>query len=201
MTLERYLGWDVLQKIMSTFYERWQFRHPGPQDFFDTANEVSGTDLTWFFDEVYRGSDAFDYEVALVESDRIEVKGFVEQGGPGGNLAYSAGEDEPEMYRTEVVVRRNGGAIFPVEVQMVFEDGSEVRKEWDGASRWELYVEERPSRLEFAVVDPDRKLALDVNYTNNSRKLEPASTFPARKWTAKWMIWLQDLLATFAFFV
>ena len=96
-TLERYLGWDVLQRIMSTFYERWQFRHPGPQDFFDAANEVSGTDLTWFFDEVYRGSNGFDYEVASVASEGVEVKGFVEQGGPGGNLAYSApSEDEPE---------------------------------------------------------------------------------------------------------
>ena len=84
---------------------------------------------------------------------------------------------------------------------MVFDDGSEVRKEWDGASRWELYVEERPSKLEFAVVDPERKLVLDLNYTNNSRMLEPASQFPARKWTTKWMIWLQDLLITFAFFV
>lgn len=200
LTLERYLGWDVLQEIMATFYERWQFRHPAPQDFFDTANEVSGTDLTWFFDQVYRGSEAFDYEVSSVASERVEVEGFVAQGGRG-NLEYVAGDEEPERYRTEVVVRRNGGAVFPVEVLLVFEDDSEVRKEWDGASRWELYVEERPSRLDYAVVDPDRKLVLDVNYTNNSRRLDPQSTLPARKWASKWMIWLQDLLTMFAFFV
>jgi len=200
LTLERYLGWDVLQEIMATFYERWQFRHPAPQDFFDTANEVSGTDLTWFFDQVYRGSEAFDYEVSSVASERVEVEGFVAQGGRG-NLEYVAGDEEPERYRTEVVVRRNGGAVFPVEVLLVFEDGSEVRKEWDGASRWELYVEERPSRLDYAVVDPDRKLVLDVNYTNNSRRLDPQSTLTARKWASKWMIWLQDLLTMFAFFV
>ncbi|MGH9460222.1 MAG: M1 family metallopeptidase [Vicinamibacteria bacterium] len=201
LTLERYLGWDVLQRILSTFYERWRFRHPTPQDFFDTANEVSGRDLTWFFDQVYWGSNAFDYAIDSVSSDRVEVEGFVEQGGQGGNLEYSPGNDEPERYRTEVVVRRIGGAMFPVEVQMVFADGTQVRKQWDGVSRWQLYVEERPSRLEFAVVDPDRKLALDLNYTNNSRRLEPESTLPARKWASKWMIWLQDLLATFAFFV
>jgi len=199
LTLERYLGWDVLQEIMSTFFDRWTFRHPRPQDFFHVANEVSGRDLTWFFDEVHRGSDAFDYAVASVSSERIEVDGWVE--GSEGELVYSEGEEEPEMYRTEVVVRRNGGAVFPVEVQMVFEDGTEVRKQWDGASRWELYIEERPSKLEYAVVDPERKLVLDLYYTNNSRRLSPASTFPARKWGSKWMIWLQDLLATFAFFV
>ena len=83
---------------------------------------------------------------------------------------------------------------------MVFEDGSEVSREWDGLSRWEQYVEERPAKLSYAVVDHERKLLLDVYYTNNSKLLEPRAKLPARKWASKWMIWLQDLLVTFAFF-
>jgi Peptidase family M1 domain len=200
LTLERYLGWDVLQPIMSTFFQRWTLRHPAPQDFFDVANEVSGTDLTWFFDAVYRGSDAFDYAVASVFSEPVKKEGWVESEGSNQKLVYSAGKEESKIYRTEVVVRRYGGAVFPVEVVLVFEDGSEVHKQWDGASRWQLYVEERPSKLRYAVVDPERKLALDLSYTNNSMLLEPAATFPARKWASKWMIWLQDFLLTFAFF-
>src|SRR5204863_8033624 len=31
MTLERMLGWPTLQKIMSTHFERWKFRHPRPE--------------------------------------------------------------------------------------------------------------------------------------------------------------------------
>ncbi|MGH9332469.1 MAG: M1 family metallopeptidase, partial [Vicinamibacteria bacterium] len=27
-TLERYLGWETLQRVMSTFFERWKFKHP-----------------------------------------------------------------------------------------------------------------------------------------------------------------------------
>jgi hypothetical protein len=136
-----------------------------------------------------------------VASDPIEIKGFVEQ---DGKLIYSepnGPDDEDKLYRTEVVVRRNGSAVFPVDVLMVFDDGTEVRKEWDGASRWELYVEERAAQLEYAVVDPERKLVLDLYYTNNSRLLKPASKLPSRKWASKWMIWLQDVLMTFAFFV
>ena len=83
---------------------------------------------------------------------------------------------------------------------MVFEDGSEVKKEWDGQARWKLYVEERGSKLAYAVVDPERKLVLDLYYTNNSKRLEPDGSLPARKWASKWMIWVQDLLTTFAFF-
>ena len=38
-----------------------------PQDFFAVANEVSGRDLTWFFDQVYRSSNVFDYGVGAFE--------------------------------------------------------------------------------------------------------------------------------------
>jgi hypothetical protein len=200
-TLERYLGWDTLQRIMSTFFERFEFHHPGPVDFFAVANEVSGQDLTWFFDQVYRSSNAFDYSIDSVKSDPVKVSGYVEK---GGELVAPQEEDEdgePDLYRTEVVVRREGGAVFPVEVLLAFEDGTEIRDEWDGKDRWKLYVEERSAKLRYAVVDPERKLMLDLYYTNNSKLLEPKAKLPARKWASKWMIWLQDLLATFAFFV
>ena len=39
-----------------------------PDDLFQVANEVSGRDLTPFFDQVYRGSAVFDYGVDSVTS-------------------------------------------------------------------------------------------------------------------------------------
>ena len=53
-TLERMLGWETLQKSLSTFFTRYAFKHPEPRDFFAVVNEVSGTDMTWFFDQLYR---------------------------------------------------------------------------------------------------------------------------------------------------
>ncbi|MGH9253046.1 MAG: M1 family metallopeptidase, partial [Vicinamibacterales bacterium] len=55
-TLERHLGWPVLQRVMSTYFERWKFRHPQPADFFAVVNEVAGRDMSWFFDQAYRSS-------------------------------------------------------------------------------------------------------------------------------------------------
>ncbi len=69
-TLERHLGWPTMQRILSTYFDRWKFRHPRPADFFQIANEISGQDLTWFFDQVYRGSNTFDYGVQDLLSDR-----------------------------------------------------------------------------------------------------------------------------------
>lgn len=203
-TLENHLGWEEgLRPILSTFFERYKFGHPEPEDFFAVADEVSGQDLGWFFDQVFHASVSFDYAVDSVASFPAEIEGLVfEEGRP----VYRKGldeddEDEVRLWRSEVVVRRLGEGRFPVDVLLVFEDGEQRRETWDGQSRWKLFVAERPSKLRYAAVDPDRVLMLDPDYTNNSRLRESAPRLAAGKWASKWMVWLQDLLSTFAFFV
>jgi hypothetical protein len=50
-------------------------------------------------------------------------------------------------------------------------------------------------------VDPERVLLLDVNYTNNSATLSPRAGRAATKWSLAWLIWLQDHLLTYGFFL
>jgi hypothetical protein len=99
---------------------------------------------------------------------------------------------------TELVVRRFGEAVLPVDVLVTFADGRQVRERWDGRDRWRLYRWERPARGVTAQVDPGRTLLLDVNTTNNSWTLEPQARLAARKWSAHWLVWLQDVLLTWA---
>ena len=178
-TLERHLGWPVVQRIMSTYFERWKFRHPKPEDFFAIANEVSGQDLTWFFDQVYRGSNTFDYAVQELASERLDTG----------------------RHRTTVVVQRLGEATFPIDVVTTFDNGEAVTERWDGMARRRLLAYDRAARAASVQVDPGRVLLLDVNYTNNSRTLQPRSDEASLKWALKWMVWLQDLMLTYAFFV
>jgi len=177
-TMERWLGWPMLQKIMSTHFDRWKFKHPKPSDFFDIVRDVAGRDLGWYFDQVYRSSNVFDYGIAELTSAA-----------------------EGSQHRTNVVVRRYGEATFPVDVAVRFSDGSIVREKWSGRDRWKLYSYLRPQPATSAVVDPDRVLLLDVNVTNNTRTLAPAGDRAATKWAMKWMVWVQDHLLSWAFFV
>jgi hypothetical protein len=195
-TLERMLGWETLQKILSTFFNRYAFSHPKPQDFFSVVNEVSGRDLTWFFDQVYRSSASFDYKVDVFTSERIEDHGrFTDANGKVTTRLSS------DAYRTAVVVRRVGDGVFPVDVRVVFEDKQEMRWQWDGQARWKLFEVERPTRAVSAQVDPDRILLLDTNYTNNSLTLKPRTRAASRKWSLAWLVWLQDHLLTYGFFI
>ena len=196
-TLERHLGWETLQKIMATFFQRAQFRHPKPEELFSVANEVSGQDLTWFFDQVYRSSTVFDYGIQELSSRPAATRGFFDR----DDRPIYVAEADSSQFETSVVARRYGEAVFPVDVLVVFDDEHEVRERWNGRARWRRFTYVRSARATRAIVDPERVLLLDVNYTNNSRSLVPQGDRAATKWMLRWLTWLQDLFMTYAFFV
>ena len=198
-TLERYLGWPAMQRVMSTFFDRWKFRHPKPQDFFAVVNEVTGRDMTWFFDEVYRSSNVFDYGVQSVRSEPAHGRGFVDR---NGKVDFDAAGGSGPQRRSTVVVRRYGEGIFPVDVLVTFSNGEQLRERWDGRDRWKAYTYERTAAtVESVMVDPDRVLLLDVNRGNNSWDAHAPSAAAAQKWMLHWMVWLQDALTTYGFFI
>ncbi len=197
-TLEKMLGWETVQRILSTYFQRYAFGHPHPDDFFAVASEVSGQDLTWFFDQVHRSSNVFDYAVDVFRSTALTTRGYF---GEGTTQNFEDARRTPDTYRTTVVVRRLGEGVFPVDVVVRFEGGSEQRWRWDGRDRWKAFEVEGPARAVSAEVDPERILLLDVNRTNNSAALAPAGPAAARKWSLAWLIWLQDHLLTYGFFV
>jgi len=208
-TLENRLGWETLQAILSTFFERWKFGHPTAEDFFAVATEVTEEDISGFLRSVMSAA-VFDYGVQSVATFPAANEGWVKRADQMVYVARDDGAeetaegdaaDEGKLFRSEVVVRRYGDGLFPVEVLMVFEDGHEERRTWDDRRRWRLYVVEHEAKLAYAVVDPQGVLALDLYPSNNSRLVEPAPELPAWKWAARWTVWLQDFMSTFAFFV
>ena len=73
-------------------------------------------------------------------------------------------EDLPDRGRRTA----HGDGRFPVDVLLVFEDGHEIRERWDGQERWKMFVVERPSKLDYAEVDPDRSSCSTPIASNNS---------------------------------
>lgn len=201
VTLERQLGWETWRKVLATFADRFWFRHPKPADFFAVANEVSGRDLTGFFEQVYAGTEVFDYAVDRVVSRPLRTpRGYADGGAAPAWQAGGAGGPDTAQVASSVDVRRWGGGIFPVEVRVTFEDGSVVEETWDGRARWTRFSYLRPAAVRTVEVDPRHVLVLDVNSSNNSWTRRPGASAAALKWTAKWAIWLQSLLESVAFF-
>lgn len=204
-TLEGYVGEQTMARVMRTYHERWRFRHPRSEDFFAVVNEVTGQDFSWYFDQVVRGTDILDYEVGPVSSRRLpEARGVFDA--PGGRQTVkeedaakkekaAASAKGGAQYETSVVVRRRGEVYFPVEVAFKFEGKQVERQTWDGRDRTKTFTFVRPEKLEWADVDPDRKVLLDVNWLNNGRRLE-ADARPATVWASRWLFFVHSALAT-----
>ncbi|HEX9653815.1 MAG TPA: M1 family aminopeptidase, partial [bacterium] len=210
MTLKNYLGEEKMGEIMRTYLERWRFKHPKSQDFFDIINEVSGQDMSWFINQAFYSSAALDYTVAAVSTRETksprgydfttpvsEEDSLSADGEPGiarqspDSSAASGSRDR--MFESTVNVRRLGDFKMPVDIAVVFADGEIIREHWDGQGLWKKFRYLRPARLVSATVDPENKIPLDINLTNNSKTIKK-QRLGVNKLTARLLFWMQFLM-------
>jgi hypothetical protein len=197
-TLEGLLGEETMTRVLRTYARRYRFQHPQSRDFVAVVNEVTGADWQWYFDEIWNGSGLVDYAVSVTREPVRRPKGFVEGEGAALEMAPSPAPSPPAdegPYESEVTVRRLGDARLPVELLVEFADGRSRRETWDGRDRWVRFRYRDASRVSRAVVDPDGRIALDVEPANNSWTDESGTARrAARKWSARFLLWLQNLL-------
>jgi hypothetical protein len=208
-TLERYLGEATMLRVMRTFQMRFRFHHPHTQDFIDVASEVSGQDLTWFFEELFFKTHDFDYGISSlrtsekkdrylgvfdVDGKREEVKQEDLDKGEKRDEAEKRGQ---KTYATDVTVRRFGearvGGEARIKLRVVFEDGSEEVGHWDGQSRWKKFRFETSSKAKFAEIDEDLVWLIDSNISNNSLKVKPGKGGVIRL-ASRLLFWVQNSL-------
>lgn len=151
--LQYVLGDSVFAKLMKEYYNRWRFKHPYPEDFYNLAMEISGNkDLRWFFDQWFHRTYTCDYGIKSVKSKRTF-------------------RDGKEVYETKIKIVRKGKAVMPLDIEIKMKNGDvEVVKlpvdiwlndEWESEIKVDL-----PSRPVSAEINPDLRIA-DINRLNN----------------------------------
>jgi hypothetical protein len=225
-TLQNYLGKETMQNIMRTYFERWKFKHPKTQDFVDVANEVSGQDLNWFFEQALYSTAVVDYGVDRIIIREIKKeKGYdftlsvleddttttdttgiaitedsISQALETGSISVEVdtadtaeAEKEQKIYYSEVKIRRLGSFKFPVEIEVIFNNGEKIREQWDGQDLWKNFRYVKQAKLVSATVDPDNKIPIDINFTNNSRTVKKQAK-GVNKLAIRFLFWMQFLL-------
>jgi aminopeptidase N len=184
-TLEAVLGEDTLRQALRTYFVRYRFTHPTGTDFLQTLVEVSGrTDLEPYFTQAIYGTDVLDYSVDSLTS---------------GPVDWWEGKSAEGPFQTSVTLRRKGTFLFPVKLEVGFEDGSKEQVAWDGKDRWTRFSWDKPSRAVYAQIDPDQNVLLDVNSFNNSYTLRSDPT--ARLKLTNYWVFTQQLLAQWLSFL
>jgi len=86
--LMAYLGTKTMDAAMQEYFETWKYKHPQPDDLRKIIEKVSGKDLTWFFEDMIKGTKKLDYKIVasrpspgggfdVIVKNKGEIKGPV----------------------------------------------------------------------------------------------------------------------------
>lgn len=198
-TLEGIVGEETMDEIFREYYKRWAFRHPSGKDFINVVSDVVknihgekfGPDMNWFFEQTLYGTGVCDYRVA----DIINKKYRKPEGKTDSEDSLSqSGIDTDSLRFATVQLERIGEVMLPVEVLIHFSDGTEILEEWDGKSRFRDFTYTGNREIEWAKIDPDFKITMDVNYRNNSMTLNPEFT-PLKRLVRKFVAFVQFFIS------
>ncbi len=139
--LMSYLGEEKTDEIFHTYFDRWKFRHPYPEDLKKVAEEISGQSLAWLFDDLINTNKRLDYKISKVKEDKDRT-----------------------MFR----VKNLGTATGPLSISAI-KDGKVVKTDWHGGFLKSKEFSIDGKGYDKLVIDEDRRTTDLYRKNNQSR--------------------------------
>jgi hypothetical protein len=155
MLREYILGKEVFDKAFRTYIDRWAFKHPTPDDFFRTMENVSGEELSYFWRGWFQNKWKIDQAIK--------------------NVKYVDGDyKKGSVYTIENI----GQLPMPTTVEVTFKDGTKTIKKlpveiWKRNTEWSFSM---PTTKEITTVklNPDGLIA-DADTSNDTFNMSEIS--------------------------
>ena len=147
MLREQILGKEKFDRAFKIYIERWAFKHPTPDDFFRTIENVSGEDLNWFWRAWFVNNWKLDQGITKIKYLKNDPK----------NGALISIENLEKMAMPVVLeIKTKSGNVsrmnLPVEI-------------WQRNTSW-VFKTNSTEEIATITIDPDHKMP-DVNSSNN----------------------------------
>ncbi|HXC24786.1 MAG TPA: hypothetical protein VNU46_02645, partial [Gemmatimonadaceae bacterium] len=132
------------------YIERWAYKHPTPQDFFRTMDDVSGQQLDWFWREWFFETPSFDQAIDSVSQTTAGTETHV-----------------------TVVYGNHARGVMPILARFTFSDGTtqDVKYPADvwraNSTRYVMSYTFTGKTVKQIALDPDNHL-VDVDRPNNT---------------------------------
>ena len=141
------LGAKRFDDAFKEYINRWAYKHPAPDDFFRTMEDVSGEDLGWFWRSWMLNNWALDQAITDVQ--------------------YILGDPSKGAY---ITVKNMREIPMPVKLEITTVSGNKIRKTlpvevWKNNVDWKFLVESTEA-FEKVMIDPDFEYP-DVDAKNN----------------------------------
>jgi hypothetical protein len=172
-TLGNVYGPDRIRRAIGRYTRRYRFQHPGPAELLQAIREVLGEDAAEQARVALFEKGTVDYAVSdlFSEPDEPPHGEAADAGAPEKPDAKAEAKEKaaPSGYRGSALVRRRGALRFPVDVDLIGEDGSVTRVRWSAEEASARLPWKGKSRLAAAVIDPEHRVLLDDDLGNNAR--------------------------------
>jgi len=201
-TLEHFIGEIKMDRFIKNYFEQWKFKHPRGHDLMavlkssldqEVDSSLANQMYSFFQQSIYQ-AHVLDYAVTQISNEAIlEPFGLLDQ-----KLDQTNKQIQKNTIRSKVTIERLGDWIFPVEIQINFEDGTSKKINWSGIEGMNVLEFTGNTKVISAQIDPDQKNLLDININNNSLSIknDPVTLW---KFTIKFMFWIQNLFQTLSF--
>ncbi len=136
-------GPENFDRILRTYFDRWQLKHVNEERFRLVCEEVAQRDLSRQFEQWLHTKKTVDYALESVRS-RADSTGAT----------------------TEVVIRRQGELYLPIEVHFTMPDGSVEKKRFDARDRELRERVKLPAIPTQVDINPDNEI-MDIDRSNN----------------------------------
>jgi len=81
-----YLGEELFDKCMQTYYDEWEYKHPTPADLRASLEKTSGNNLEWLFYDLIQTTNHIDYKLKKVMQTKngylVKTKNIGQVDGP-----------------------------------------------------------------------------------------------------------------------
>jgi len=177
-TLERVYGKSRLDQALSDYATAARFRHPEPVDLLQAVRGRLGDAASRVLERALFERGSVDYLVRDVQSVPREPRAGVFDESTGRRTLPRSETRPPAHWVGRAIVLRRGSLELPVTLELRFEDGGTERRVWDGQGTSHSLNYEGPSRLIAVSVDPERRVLLDDDLTNNTAAASGGSGAP-----------------------
>ena len=145
---EQVLGPERFDLAFRTYTERWAFKHPAPDDFFRTIENVSGEDLGWFWRGWFVNNWRLDQGINSIKYVDNDPKSGV----------YITIENFDKMVMPIILdIKTKSGKVSRVKLPVEI---------WQKNLEW-TFKHYSTEEIESIIIDPDHAFP-DTNETNNS---------------------------------
>jgi len=166
-TVARVFGRERFNHALGVYTRKFRFQHPTKADFLNVMqSELDGravTALTLAFSE----RATVDYLVREISNAPLSAPAGVFDGPGGREQKKAEAPHDAAEYTSRVVVYRHGTLQLPVEIELRFEDGTKQLRHWDGTGFTFNVDNVGPSKLASVQVDPEQRILLDDDRSNN----------------------------------